>query len=543
MSADQIQQQVPANLQQDAPAQPQSPLQDQQQQQQQLTSTPDGQQDSTAASSQIPLIAEETQNVASIADGGRELSKTVLYVGNIHRSVADETLQDLFSSLGNPIKSLKILQDKNRPGFNYAFVEYETPEFAEHALQSLDGTSIAENQLKITKAFQTQQVKNSDTFNLFIGDLSLEVNDEVLNSFFQKFPSLVQANVMWDMKSGRSRGYGFVCFDDKKDAEEALQTMNGYMLGDRPIRLNWASHRDRRHSNNNNSNSIHNHHNNGGNNFGNNNHYNNNNNNNNNLGNNNNNNNNNYYNNGNLNSNLNSMININGMNNNNNNNTNNNTNTNGGNNLMNNNMGGDMSNSMNMMNMNMMNNSGFNNGNPSNGPNSNNNMLMKKDSTHSNMSMGNINSINNINSIDNGGNKMRHNMMSMNSIDIMNNQPNGNMNSMINRPPVMGPPSYEMVLRQAPSWLSAVYLGNLADYTTQNDLIPLLQNFGYIVNFKLLSHKGYAFVTYDTHERAAMAIVQLSGFTINGRPLKCGWGKSNKVVSDIRNISPDVRIP
>ncbi|GAV30462.1 hypothetical protein PMKS-003976 [Pichia membranifaciens] len=536
MPADQIQQQAPANLQQDAPAQPQSPLQDQQQQQQQLTSTPDGQQDSTPSSSQIPLIAEETQNVASIADGGRELSKTVLYVGNIHRSVADETLQELFSSLGNPIKSLKILQDKNRPGFNYAFVEYETPEFAEHALQSLDGNSIAENQLKITKAFQTQQVKNSDTFNLFIGDLSLEVNDEVLNSFFQKFPSLVQANVMWDMKSGRSRGYGFVCFDDKKDAEEALQTMNGYMLGDRPIRLNWASHRDRRHNNNNNSNSIHNHHNNGGNNFGNSNHYNNNNN----LGN----NNNNYYNNGNLNSNLNSMININGMNNNNNNNnTNNNTNTNGGNNLMNNNMGGDMSNSMNMMNMNMMNNSGFNNGNPSNAPNSNNNILMKKDSTHSNMSMGNINSINNINSIDNGGNKMRHNMMSMNSMDMMNNQSNGNMNSMINRPPVMGPPSYEMVLRQAPSWLSAVYLGNLADYTTQNDLIPLLQNFGYIVNFKLLSHKGYAFVTYDTHERAAMAIVQLSGFTINGRPLKCGWGKSNKVVSDIRNISPDVRIP
>ncbi|ODQ45087.1 hypothetical protein PICMEDRAFT_35617 [Pichia membranifaciens NRRL Y-2026] len=365
MSADQIQQQ-------DAAAQPQSPLQDQQQQQQERASTPDAQQDSTPSSSQIPLIAEETQNVASIADGGRELSKTVLYVGNIHRSVADETLQDLFSSLGNPVKSLKILQDKNRPGFNYAFVEYESPDFAEHALHSLDGTSIADNQLKITKAFQTQQVKNSDTFNLFIGDLSLEVNDEVLNSFFQKFPSLVQANVMWDMKSGRSRGYGFVCFDDKKDAEEALQTMNGYMLGDRPIRLNWASHRDRH---------------------------------------------------------------------------------------------------------------------------------------------------------------------------MMNNQPNGNMNSMINRPPVMGPPSYEMVLRQAPSWLSAVYLGNLADYTTQNDLIPLLQNFGYIVNFKLLSHKGYAFVTYDTHERAAMAIVQLSGFTINGRPLKCGWGKSNKVVSDIRNISPDVRIP
>lgn len=537
MSADQVQQQAPADpasapaaaeIQQEAQSQSsqQTPLQEEH------SPNADIQQEQT---SQMPILTDEPQNVASIADGGRELSKTVLYVGNILRSVADETLQDLFTSLGNPIKSLKILQDKNRPGFNYAFVEYETPEFADSALQALDGTSIADNQLKITKAFQTQQVKNSDTFNLFIGDLSLEVNDELLNSFFQKFPSLVQANVMWDMKSGRSRGYGFVCFDDKNDAEEALQTLNGYMLGDRPIRLNWASHRDRRHGNNHNHN-----HNGGGNGFNNNNHHyhNNNNNNNNNL------NNNNYYgsnNNGsNFNNNLNNMMNINGMHNNNANTANNNGN------LMNNNIGGDMNHGMNMMNMNMMNNAGFNSGNSSNAPNSNSAMLMKKDSAHNNMSMNNINGINSINSINginNGGNKMRHNMMSINSIDMMNSQPNGNMNNMINRPPVMGPPSYEMVLRQAPSWLSAVYLGNLADYTTQNDLIPLLQNFGYIVNFKLLSHKGYAFVTYDTHERAAMAIIQLSGFTINGRPLKCGWGKSNKVVSDIRSISPDVRIP
>lgn len=474
----------------------------------------------------------ESLNVASIADGGRELSKTILYVGNIHRSVSDEVLQELFTSLGNPIKSLKVLQDKNKPGFNYAFVEYENEEFADNALNSLDNTSIADNLLKITKAYQTQQVKNSDTFNLFIGDLSLEVNDELLNSAFNKFPSLVQANVMWDMKSGRSRGYGFVCFNDKNDADEALRSMNGYLLGDRQIRLNWASHRDRRNTNHN-----HNHYNHN---------YNHNNYSNNNMNHMNNQNYNYNYNNMNNNNNNNHMNNFNNFNNNNANNMNfnnfnnmnnmmnvmnpssvPNTNTNSDNssnssNLINSgiNANSDAA-SMNIMNMNMINNPNFNSSNPNSSSVStpNGNMLL----SNSENSNANLNMMNNNNNHNNTGNRQQQQQQQQ--------QP----------PPMMGPPSYEMVLRQAPNWLSAVYLGNLADFTTQNDLIPLLQNFGYIVNFKLLPERGCAFVTYDTHERAALAIVQLSGFTINGRPLKCGWGKSNKIVGTVRNIPPGIR--
>ncbi|KAG0174302.1 hypothetical protein DFQ28_006783 [Apophysomyces sp. BC1034] len=50
-----------------------------------------------------------------------------------------------------------------------------------------------------------------------------------------------EAHVMWDSVSGKSRGFGFVAFRDKTDAEEAIATMNGEWLGSRTIRCNWAT--------------------------------------------------------------------------------------------------------------------------------------------------------------------------------------------------------------------------------------------------------------------------------------------------------------
>jgi RNA recognition motif-containing protein len=46
---------------------------------------------------------------------------------------------------------------------------------------------------------------------------------------------------MWDTATNRSRGYGFVAFKRKDDAQRALTEMNGELLGSRPIRCNWAN--------------------------------------------------------------------------------------------------------------------------------------------------------------------------------------------------------------------------------------------------------------------------------------------------------------
>jgi len=49
------------------------------------------------------------------------------------------------------------------------------------------------------------------------------------------------ARVMFDKDTGKSRGYGFVSFRVKEDAEQAIREMNGVWLGQKAIRCNWAN--------------------------------------------------------------------------------------------------------------------------------------------------------------------------------------------------------------------------------------------------------------------------------------------------------------
>lgn len=87
--------------------------------------------------------------------------------------------------------------------------------------------------------------------------------------------------------------------------------------------------------------------------------------------------------------------------------------------------------------------------------------------------------------------------------------------------PTHGENSYEMIVQQTPAFQTTTYVGNLTPYTTQNDLVPLFQNFGFVVEARFQSDRGFAFIKMSTHESAAMAICQLNGYNVNGRPLKC----------------------
>ena len=44
-----------------------------------------------------------------------------------------------------------------------------------------------------------------------------------------------------DLNTGKSKGYGFVTFASKAEAEKGINEMNGVFLGNRHIRTNWAT--------------------------------------------------------------------------------------------------------------------------------------------------------------------------------------------------------------------------------------------------------------------------------------------------------------
>ena len=85
--------------------------------------------------------------------------------------------------------------------------------------------------------------------------------------------------------------------------------------------------------------------------------------------------------------------------------------------------------------------------------------------------------------------------------------------------------SYDQVITQTPDYNTTVYVGNLIPYTTQADLIPVFQGYGYIVEIRMQADRGFAFVKLDTHANAALAITHLQNQMVHGRPIKCSWGK------------------
>lgn len=83
---------------------------------------------------------------------------------------------------------------------------------------------------------------------LFVGSLSWDTTDQSLREAFEKFGEVVEAKVITERDSGRSRGFGFVTFTDDEAGRNAISEMNGTELDGRTIRVDEASERKPRES-------------------------------------------------------------------------------------------------------------------------------------------------------------------------------------------------------------------------------------------------------------------------------------------------------
>ena len=80
---------------------------------------------------------------------------------------------------------------------------------------------------------------------LFVGSLSWDTNDESLRSAFGTHGEISEAIVISDRDSGRSRGFGFVTFDDDESADKAVAALNGTELDGRTIKVDVAQAKQR----------------------------------------------------------------------------------------------------------------------------------------------------------------------------------------------------------------------------------------------------------------------------------------------------------
>lgn len=82
--------------------------------------------------------------------------------------------------------------------------------------------------------------------NIFVSNLSFNVQDQDLRDFFAEYGEISSAKVILDRNTGRSRGFGFVEMPDNEAAQKAIQELDGATVEGRAIRVSEAKPREER---------------------------------------------------------------------------------------------------------------------------------------------------------------------------------------------------------------------------------------------------------------------------------------------------------
>jgi polyadenylate-binding protein len=150
----------------------------------------------------------------------------------------------------------------------YGFVNYAEHEGAAAAVENLNGKVYktvlddeeieqemyvgraqkkAERERELRAKYEAEKMDRISKFqgvNLYVKNLDDSITDDILRAEFSTMGTITSARVMKDMKDGRSRGFGFVCFSTPEEATRAVNEMNSKLLANKPIFVALAQRRE-----------------------------------------------------------------------------------------------------------------------------------------------------------------------------------------------------------------------------------------------------------------------------------------------------------
>ncbi|KAK4712377.1 hypothetical protein R3W88_006890 [Solanum pinnatisectum] len=90
-----------------------------------------------------------------------------------------------------------------------------------------------------------QTIRSMSSSKLFVGGLSYGTDESSLKETFSQYGEVIEARVILDRETGRSRGFGFISFPSSEEATSAMQAMDGQDLHGRRIKVNYATEKRR----------------------------------------------------------------------------------------------------------------------------------------------------------------------------------------------------------------------------------------------------------------------------------------------------------
>lgn len=152
-----------------------------------------------------------------------------LFTQNLDKSIDNKALHDTFSSFGN-ILSCKIATDSNGQSKGYGFVQFDNEESAQGAIDKLNGMLMNDKQVYVGHFLRKQERESTTGMtkfnNVYVKNLAESATDDELKNVFGEFGTITSAVVMRDA-DGKSKGFGFVNFENADDAAKAVEALNG----------------------------------------------------------------------------------------------------------------------------------------------------------------------------------------------------------------------------------------------------------------------------------------------------------------------------
>nr|CAD7432205.1 unnamed protein product [Timema monikensis] len=167
-------------------------------------------------------------------------STTNLIINYLPQSMTEKELYGMFVTIG-PVESCRVMKDfKTGYSYGFGFVNYVRAEDALRAIDTLNGLQVQNKKLKVSYARPSgEDIKST---NIYITNLPRNINEPYLESLFGRYGKIVQKNLLKDKLSGMPRGVAFVRYNLRREAQDAINNLNGVIPdgGSEPLMVKIA---------------------------------------------------------------------------------------------------------------------------------------------------------------------------------------------------------------------------------------------------------------------------------------------------------------
>jgi polyadenylate-binding protein len=173
-----------------------------------------------------------------------------IFIKNLDKSIDNKDMYDTFSTFGT-ILSCKVATDEHGSSKGYGFVHFETEESANKAIDKVNGMLLSDKKLFVGRFIPRKDrekeigEKAKRFTNVYVKNFPESWTNEKLREVFEEYGPISSLRIMFD-ENGKSRGFGFVAFEDAETAEICCNEMNGKEVEGKTLYVGRAQKRQER---------------------------------------------------------------------------------------------------------------------------------------------------------------------------------------------------------------------------------------------------------------------------------------------------------